>query len=400
MTTPTGTISMSDVNVELGLSSTATISLNDTNVRLLAGVPSGTISMNDLRGKTIGASYIGIAHSTTPRMSVYPWSSSSGFGSKFANPATIPGVIPYGITTNNWRYSSTPATAICVYGSTSPNQVNMYAWSSSGIGTKYTNPASWPSTSGTTLNNGVSFSPDGQNVVFGLTNTPFICAYPFNTSTGFGTLYSNPATLPTGYTSLVTWSRNGTRVLTTGNQPGGSGKFTPTWGFSGGWGAIDVGPSTGATCLGFENHPTQDYVIIGRSVTTNSLRASSWTESGGWGSFITDPATNPGGSVRQCLWDRTGTVIGAGLGASPYVVAYGWSAGSFGSKYAAPSTIPTQSLPPSFSWAGNTGSCATVNATAPYVCAYAFTISGGFGSKFADPSTAIPGSGEAVVIFG
>lgn len=43
---------MSQVNTELGLSSTATISLNQSSVRTLAGVPSGTISMNNLRGKS------------------------------------------------------------------------------------------------------------------------------------------------------------------------------------------------------------------------------------------------------------------------------------------------------------------------------------------------------------
>jgi hypothetical protein len=52
MTLPVGTISMSQVNTELGLSSTTLISLNQTSVRTLAGAPSGTISMNDLRGKT------------------------------------------------------------------------------------------------------------------------------------------------------------------------------------------------------------------------------------------------------------------------------------------------------------------------------------------------------------
>ena len=52
MTLPTGTISMSQVNVELGLSPTALISLNDSAVRALAGVPSGTISMQNLQGKS------------------------------------------------------------------------------------------------------------------------------------------------------------------------------------------------------------------------------------------------------------------------------------------------------------------------------------------------------------
>lgn len=52
MTLPTGTITMNQVNVELGNPGTSQISLNDTAVRNLASIPSGTISMDDLRGKS------------------------------------------------------------------------------------------------------------------------------------------------------------------------------------------------------------------------------------------------------------------------------------------------------------------------------------------------------------
>lgn len=52
MALPVGTISMSQVNTELKNTATATISLNDAKVRSLAGRPSGTISMSDLRGKS------------------------------------------------------------------------------------------------------------------------------------------------------------------------------------------------------------------------------------------------------------------------------------------------------------------------------------------------------------
>lgn len=47
-----GAISLSQVNTELGLSSTATISLGDSAVRTLAGVSSGAISLSSLYGKS------------------------------------------------------------------------------------------------------------------------------------------------------------------------------------------------------------------------------------------------------------------------------------------------------------------------------------------------------------
>lgn len=50
MTTPSGQISLNDVNVELGKSGTTTIALGNSDVRGLAGVASGQISMNNLRG--------------------------------------------------------------------------------------------------------------------------------------------------------------------------------------------------------------------------------------------------------------------------------------------------------------------------------------------------------------
>jgi hypothetical protein len=54
MTTPSGQISLSQVNTELGLTSTATITLNDTAVRSLAGVTTtnSTIAMSNLQGKS------------------------------------------------------------------------------------------------------------------------------------------------------------------------------------------------------------------------------------------------------------------------------------------------------------------------------------------------------------
>jgi hypothetical protein len=58
MTLPAGQISLGEVNVELGLSSTTTISLNQASVRTLAGVPSGQIAMSNLQGKSNASNFI------------------------------------------------------------------------------------------------------------------------------------------------------------------------------------------------------------------------------------------------------------------------------------------------------------------------------------------------------
>lgn len=78
----TGSISMSSVNTEIGSSSTATIGLNDSGPRNLAGISSGTISLNDLHGAlrmTMGYQY---AYTTWGGIAVYYYGYQAGsFGS-------------------------------------------------------------------------------------------------------------------------------------------------------------------------------------------------------------------------------------------------------------------------------------------------------------------------------
>jgi len=52
MTLPTGMITMGQLNTELQRTATQPISLNDGQVRIIAGLNSGLISMNSLRGKS------------------------------------------------------------------------------------------------------------------------------------------------------------------------------------------------------------------------------------------------------------------------------------------------------------------------------------------------------------
>jgi len=71
--------------------------------------------------------------------------------------------------------------------------ITAYPWSSSGFGTKFSNPSTLPTGTGYD----VAFSPFGDAVAVGQSNAPSIAAYPWSSS-GFGTKFANPGTLPAG----------------------------------------------------------------------------------------------------------------------------------------------------------------------------------------------------------
>lgn len=60
-----GEISFGDINVELGKSKTASISLNDSDVRRLANIPSGRISIDDLKGRSAWVERWAVSINTT-----------------------------------------------------------------------------------------------------------------------------------------------------------------------------------------------------------------------------------------------------------------------------------------------------------------------------------------------
>ena len=62
MTTPTsGSISIKDVSAEVGLPSVSENSLNNALSRALASKPTGTISLSDMYGRSLGGSPAAVA---------------------------------------------------------------------------------------------------------------------------------------------------------------------------------------------------------------------------------------------------------------------------------------------------------------------------------------------------
>lgn len=89
MTLPVGTISMSQVNTELGYASTATISLGDAAVRSLAGVPTGAIGMNDLQGKSSAWAGTYSTNTLTGGTNLRTWALANGWNGSSIATVTI-----------------------------------------------------------------------------------------------------------------------------------------------------------------------------------------------------------------------------------------------------------------------------------------------------------------------
>lgn len=109
MTLPSsGSISLSQVAVELGRASNATTSLGESAVRTLAGVASGAIAMSNLRGKTNGTTITVTqgTYSTGGKVSfTYNGFATTGTGAPATfgsvSPTTYKGVAIKGLYSNN-----------------------------------------------------------------------------------------------------------------------------------------------------------------------------------------------------------------------------------------------------------------------------------------------------------
>lgn len=331
-----GSTTGQSIALELGLSATGTISLNQANVRTLAGVASGAITMpTNFWGKSNSVPTIIMSMQTTPFVGAWQYSSSTGWGTRFANPAVLPGGSVLGEITTN-----TGNTAYAMGQNTTPF-INAWTYSSTaGFGTKYANP-------GTLLGSGQGgpqFAPDNAALIFA-TAFPltFIFAYRWTNASGFGTLYSNVATAPIGNSYSVDINDAGNRVA-----------------------------------VGF---------ITGSDIPLNVYPFSSST---GWGSKFAGPGIYPSNSTafRNVKFNAASTVLAGVISIDSYLWFFRWSTSGFGTRYAFPGTLPTGN-PQCLAWHPNQTIVAIAGNNAPFQNIYAWTDASGFGTRYADPSSAL-----------
>ena len=330
---------------------------------------------------------IAVSHNTSPYLTAYPWS-SSGYGTKYADPATLPGNSGTSVAFS----AAGNAIATC-YSAVSP-YVAAYAWTGAGFGAKYANPATTPSGAGMS----VAFSPDGNAVALSIFSSPYIEAYAWTSASGFGTRYSNPATLPTGSGAEVAFSPASDAIAIAHTT---SPLITAyPWNSTTGFGTKYTNPATLPVGIGYgvAFSPAGDAIAVAH-YSTPYVSVYPWSSSTGFGTKYANPATLPTGNAYDVAFSPSGDAIAVAHFISPRITVYPWSVSGFGTKYANPAVLP-----------GNTGgNCTSVafsptgdaiavtnNSVAPYIDTYAWTSASGFGTRYTSPVTAPTGLGTGV----
>lgn len=283
-------------------------------------------------------SNISIATSNSPWLSMWQWS-SLGFGTKYANPASLLNPNSNGPAGYAWTTSvDAVLTANFDYPQSYPQA---WRWTTSGgFGTKYSNATNFG------YAQGVSINGDSTLVAFnGVSGPSYVHLYPWSSTTGFGTKYSTPVFSP---------------------QPLASG-----------WQKISF------------NKITNDLAI---AATSSNVWACS-VSSAGFGTVYAAPATIPSSQSNGLLFSPDGSAIGMVNNGSPSMNAYQWGSG-FGSKYSNPVNL-TLTSQQAMDWASTTNAMVGIsNSSSPYTAIYGWS-SAGFGQKYTIPS-GIPPNAQRV----
>jgi hypothetical protein len=307
---------------------------------------------------------------------VYAWT-SSGFGTRVTTP-NLNEVV------SRTRFSPSGQQVAFTLRDASSSSLFVYPWSASGFGTRY---IGGPTATGLdTRVMPIDFSPSGDVIAFGSRNSfPYIHAYVWNP--GYGSKFANPATPPTRSQSVffgdMRFSPSGDALIMVSSARDGSDVNAYAW--NSGFGTRYSNPSLldSAGHSGLSFHPTGNSVIFRTEAFEPYIHAYAWNP--GFGTKFADPINNPGPSESEptqgVAFSPSGNaVIAGGNSNTSFVTAWNWNSG-FGTKFADPS-VNRKGFGVAFSRTGNV--VAVTSDNSPIIHAYAWNP--GFGTKFADPT--------------
>lgn len=268
--------------------------------------------------------------SATSNAMFYRWD-SSGFKTPFSTYASASGTI------QDITFNSSNTKVITAGGSGAPVA---YSWTNSdGVGTSYSAPLGLAGNA-----NGCGFSKDKLSVFYSHLGSPGISGYNWTDSSGFGTKYADP-----------------TQTVSSGRGVSDS--------------QVTSSP----------------YLFYGGSTSSTYINAMSFVSGSGFGTKATNPSTMPSGVVLKTAYSSITAVLYCAVGTlSNQLTAYNWNGTSYGTKFTDAASVP---IGCNVLWCDVSPKGDYVIATctsSPFVLAYSFNTSTGFGSKLTDPTTAVP----------
>jgi hypothetical protein len=346
-------------------------------------------------GAAVGpAEDIIIGLGVSPYIYSYPIS-SAGFGVRYSNPATLPpGMVNKIVVTPT-------KDAILLAVDSSPFCVAYQYLAGTGFGTRYSNPSTLPADASQCFD--ISIHPNNNAVLLG--NQPFagtgsqIHAYQWNSTTGFGTKYSNPSSFPTGNVSGVSFSPGGNDIAySNGGAIGARAIDAYAWNSSTGFGTKYTNGTLNASGKACRFHTSGNAVLqtnsgntfSGSVIAISAFQAYRYTSGTGFGTLYSTPGGAPTGNLsRDVAISPNGADVVFGYDLSPYIYCYPFNTSTgFGTKYADPTTLPTGiGFSVNFSSSGKL--IAIGYNSSPYISVYNFNSGTGFGAKVNDPSQAL-----------
>ena len=315
------------------------------------------------------------ATNITNGLSVWPWDENypTGFGTVFGSPASA--LVNYSTGSYTPRFNSNGSALLCA--TQGSPYVQGYQFSSSGLGTKYSNPATLPSVS-----TGLSFGNDSEVFVSG-SSGQFMWSYPFSSSSGFGARYfaasSQSARSVIANSTSVFFSTVTSPfiVMYPRTNPGFGTKFANP-------GVLPGAPSTAAASRGSSIGLSSTDVIVSQA-TTPFYSVYPWTAVGGFGTKYTTPSLGAPTSGLSVAFNKTGTAVAVGGSAgtpSAYFRVAPWTTGTGpGTAYSNPSSLPASNI---CSIVFDTASIAVTMQSTNYLSAWQFDTTTGFGNKYSD----------------
>ena len=317
----------------------------------------------------------------SPHIAVYDWTSGVGYVSRYSNPTTAVGGNVNAVSFNSTNAALAQAGAFTA-------RVSAYRWSSAGFGDKYAAPTSIPSG----LGNDVQFSPTNASVVVASASSPFIAAYRWTDSSGFGTRYSNPSTgLPSTGQSVL-FSRSGNYVLVghSGSPYISAYNWSDADGFGTKWNNPQVIP--GGAIFGADFSPDGS-VIYMASTTAPQLTAYASSATGpeivggSFGTKYANPTPMPSG-LRDVSVSGLGDAVVYANQSGPNLGAFRWDTKttSWGTAYSAPVSVPSSNCYGA-DFSPTSQDVAFASEASPYAFAYPWTSSSGFGTRYSNPTS-------------